>query len=112
MISRSNKDELYAVGTRFNDTFKSIVTNFKQINKVKLLTGHDSGIGRDNWVDLSDQAAFHDKGIPFLFFSVDDHADYHMPTDDFENIDPVFYTGAVEIIINIFNKIDALQFIN
>lgn len=112
MISRSDKDELYAVGTSFNETFKSIVTNFKQINKVKLLTGHDSGIGRDNWVDLSDQAAFHDKGIPFLFFSVDDHADYHTPNDDFENIDPVFYTGAVEIIMGIFNKIDALQFIN
>ena len=51
---------------------------------------------------------FTKKNIPFLYFGVADHKDYHQPTDDFENIQPKFYMEAVNNIISIFKKIDRL----
>jgi len=109
MISRSDKNELYAVGTRYNATLKNIILNFKQSEKVTLLTGHDGNDGKQNWTNSSDQGSFHKKKIPFLFFSVEDHDDYHRPTDDYENIHPEFFIEVVKIIISVFNKVDAIQ---
>jgi len=110
MISRSDTNELFAVGTRFNKTLKDVVLNFKQSKKVKLIAGHDGKDGLEDWTDSSDHGSFHDKGIPFIYFGVDDHVDYHMPTDDYQNIQPEFYKESVKIIIKVFNKIDKLNF--
>ena len=35
----------------------------------------------------SDHGAFHAAGIPFVYFGVEDHPDYHKPTDTFDKID-------------------------
>ena len=35
----------------------------------------------------SDQGVFHGIGIPFVYFGVEDHPDYHRPTDDVSRID-------------------------
>ena len=109
MISRSNSNELFAVGTVYNKTLKNVVTGHNYSNKIKFLTGHDEGNWQDNWTDASDHASFHNKGIPFLYFGVEDHKDYHEPTDDYENIQPEFYIEAVKVIMSVFEKIDALQ---
>lgn len=109
MISRSDKNELFAVGTRYNETLKRVITNSSYSNKIKLLTGHDEGNWKNDWTYASDHAAFHKKNIPFLYFGVEDHEDYHKPTDDFENIQPEFYKEAVKVIIQVFGKIDLLQ---
>tara|TARA_R110002049_G_scaffold59524_3_gene160959 strand:+ start:1994 stop:2914 length:921 start_codon:yes stop_codon:yes gene_type:complete len=110
MISRSDENELFAVGTAFNKTFEFIISNFKQSEKIKILAGHDGDDGLENWVFASDHAPFHRKGIPFIYFGVFDHKDYHEPTDDFENIHPEFYIEAVKGIISIFEKIDKSKF--
>ncbi|ALJ05754.1 peptidase M20 [Pseudalgibacter alginicilyticus] len=110
MISRSDKNELYAVGTRFNMTLRKIVLNTETPENLKLLTGHDGADIKENWVYASDHASFHKKDIPFLYFGVEDHKDYHQPSDDYENIHPEFYTGAVKTIILVFQKIDATSF--
>ena len=110
MISRSDKNELFAVGTRYNKSLKHVISNYKPSNKIKLSTGHNGEDGRDNWTYSSDHASFHEKEIPFLYFGVDDHKDYHQPTDDFENIHPEFYKEAVKTIISVFKKIDILPF--
>ncbi|WP_445734511.1 M28 family peptidase [Mariniflexile sp.] len=109
MISRSDKNELFAVGTVFNKSLKDIITSHKYSNTINLLTGHDEGNWKDNWTDASDHASFHKKGIPFLYFGVEDHKDYHEPTDDYENIQPGFYIEAVKVIMAVFEKIDVLQ---
>lgn len=109
MISRSDKNELFAVGTRFNTALKYVISNFKQSENLKLIAGHDGEDGLENWTFSSDQGSFHKKRIPFLYFGVDDHEDYHMPTDDFERIHPKFYIEAVNVIISVFEKIDVLQ---
>ncbi len=110
MISRSDKDELFVVGTRYNKTLKYLVSTFKSPYNIKLTLGHDGEDGKENWTYSSDHASFHKRGIPFLYFGVADHKDYHEPTDDFKNIHPEFYKEAVKTIISLFKKVDASRF--
>ncbi|MFG6686883.1 M28 family peptidase [Mariniflexile sp. HNIBRBA6329] len=110
MISRSDTNELFAVGTVHNETLKQVITNHTYSKKINFLAGHDEGNWKDNWTYASDHANFHKKGIPFLYFGVDDHEDYHKPTDDYENIQPEFYIEAVRVIMSVFEKIDQLNF--
>lgn len=107
MISRSDKNELFVSGSNIYSSFKNVVC-CNTSKKVKLVTGHDGYDKKDSWVYASDHANFHKKGIPFLYFGVENHEDYHEPTDDFKNIHPEFYVEAVNVIISVFNKIDAL----
>ena len=109
MISRSDKNELFAVGTVFNKTLEEVISNDKYSTTIKLLKGHDQGNWKENWTYASDHASFHKRGIPFLYFGVEDHKDYHQPTDDYENIQPIFYVEAVKVIMSIFEKIDNLK---
>jgi Zn-dependent M28 family amino/carboxypeptidase len=109
MISRSDKNELFAVGTVFNKNLENVVINYEYSKKIKFLKGHDQGNFKDNWTYASDHASFHKKGIPFLYFGVEDHEDYHQPTDDYENIQPDFYIETVKVIMAVFEKIDLLQ---
>jgi len=100
MISRSDKGELYAVGTFHYPQLKPAIEAAAKKSKIKLLTGHDDPkLGRDDWTTQSDHAAFHREKIPFIYFGVEDHKDYHRPTDDFANIQPEFYVRAVETMI-------------
>ncbi|WP_299394365.1 M28 family peptidase [uncultured Gelidibacter sp.] len=109
MISRNDKNELYAVGTAYNTTLKSVISNYKSSTDVILLMGHDGQDGKQNWTHASDHAPFHKMKIPFLYFGVEDHKDYHKPSDTFENIHPEFYKNAVKTIISIFGTVDAMQ---
>jgi Zn-dependent M28 family amino/carboxypeptidase len=100
MISRNDKNELYAVGTFHYPQLKPALEAAQKKSKIRLLLGHDDPkLGRDDWTGQSDQAAFHREKIPFIYFGVEDHKDYHKPTDDFANIQPEFYVRAVETII-------------
>ena len=107
MISRSAKNELYVVGTPHNERLKSIIENFENPTSSKLLIGHDGADNKQNWTNASDHAAFHKEGIPFLYFGNEDHAGYHQPSDDYENITPEFYKNSVHIVISVFAQVDA-----
>jgi Zn-dependent M28 family amino/carboxypeptidase len=107
MISRSAKDELYVVGARYNTALKTILETFKNTTSSKLLQGHDGTDGKEDWTMSSDHGPFHTAKIPFLYFGNEDHAAYHQPTDDFEDITPQFYKNSVEIILSIFEAIDS-----
>jgi hypothetical protein len=48
---------------------------------------------------LSDQAAFFEAGIPFLYFGVEDYEDYHKPTDDFELIPAEFFVRSADTLV-------------
>lgn len=110
MISRSDKNELFVVGTSHNKSLKQIVSNFKKADEINLLMGHDGYDDMENWTYSSDHANFYKKGIPFLYFGVEDHKDYHEPTDDYENIHPDFYIKAVKSIVLIVDEIDNYGF--
>jgi hypothetical protein len=100
MISRNEKGELYASGTHYYPELKTILEQASAGQSPKLLFGHDRpGIGRDNWTQASDQGPFFDEKIMHIYFGVEDHADYHRPSDEFKNIDPNFYVNAVNLIL-------------
>ena len=106
MLSHNDKGELYVCGTfKYPQLKQYLVADYKS---AKLLTGHDDPkLGNDDWTDQSDQGSFYKKNIPFLYFGVEDHKDYHKPTDDFENINTGFFIDAVEAIRQTVINIDA-----
>ena len=109
MISRNDKRELFICGTSYNAFLRTmlepIVTETKDI---KVIFGHDYPAyqGADDWTRSSDHGKFHQKSIPFLYFGVEDHEDYHQPTDDYENIMPRFYHQVTAFILECLLIID------
>ncbi|MFD2551259.1 M28 family peptidase [Bizionia sediminis] len=110
MISRNDKQELYVTGIQTHPNLKKAYAKRDKITGIHVIAGHDGTDGKQDWTLSSDHAHFHLNGIPFLYFGVEDHEDYHKPTDDFENIHPEFYKKAVHSIISIFKQIDASTF--
>lgn len=107
MVSRSDKNELYASGTYHNPQFKPILELAAVASNPKLVLGHDiPGTGSDDWTRSSDHAPFYDNKIPHLYFGVEDHDDYHRPSDEFENIQPEFFIGAVNLILRCVLALD------
>ena len=108
MISRNDKGELYASGSRAYPQLKPALEKAQKMGGVKLILGHDDpATGHDDWTNQSDQAAFHAAKIPFVYFGVEDHKDYHKSTDDFANIQPAFYVKAVETILEAIKSLDS-----
>jgi len=108
MISRSvnDSDELWACGTHHNPDLAPLLTNLD--SPLNLMLGHDvPGSGSNDWTNASDHAAFHQKDIPFIYFGVEDHEDYHKPTDTFEKIDEAFYVNAMTTIIGFIEAFDS-----
>lgn len=105
MISHNDKGELYAVGTfKYPQLKKYLITTNPNI---KLMLGHDDPkLGHDDWTNQSDQGAFNAKNIPFIYFGVEDHPDYHKATDEFKNINKEFYVNAVSVIQEVILNID------
>lgn len=100
MVSRNEKNELYMAGTSHYPFLKTYLKPIAQTSAVKLRLGHDRGENTaDNWTESSDHAPFHARGIPFAYFGVEDHGDYHRPTDVFANIDPKFFVNATATIL-------------
>jgi hypothetical protein len=100
MISRNEAGELYAAGPGRYPQFMPLIKAVAECAPVTLLTGHDTeaaGPGND-WTMQSDHAAFNAKGIPFIYFGVEDHDDYHRPSDHVEGVMPGFYLGAVRTV--------------
>jgi hypothetical protein len=108
MISRSEMGELYAVGTHHYPFLRPLVEEVAGTDRLTLLMGHDRPDlpPGDDWTGASDHAAFHARGIPFIYFGVEDHPGYHNPTDTFENITPEFYVSAVETVLDFVLAVD------
>ncbi|MCA1614244.1 MAG: M20/M25/M40 family metallo-hydrolase, partial [Acidobacteria bacterium] len=101
MISRGDKGELYAAGARHYPFLKPYLERVAATSRVRLLQGHDDpALGpQHDWTFQSDHGAFHRAGVPFVYFGVEDHADYHKPTDDFARVPRDFFTRAAETVL-------------
>lgn len=106
MVSRNEKGELYASGAAPYPVMKPLLDSIAAIAPVKLLLGHDTGTGQDNWIQQSDQGPFHTNRIPFVYFGVEDHPDYHKPGDKVEHIEPGFYYRCVQTIAEFVRRLD------
>ena len=106
MVSRNVKGELYASGASPFPVMKPLLDSIAAIAPVKLLLGHDTGVGESNWIQQSDQGPFDTKKIPFVYFGVEDHPDYHKPGDKVEHIEPGFYYRCVQTIAEFVRRLD------
>jgi hypothetical protein len=106
MVARGDKNELYIAGTHHTPTLKPVLEPVAGRSKIKVLFGHDSGGGQNDWTTQSDHAAFHEAGIPFIYFGVEDHPDYHKPTDTADKIDPAFFYQSALTILDAVATID------
>lgn len=105
MISHNDKGELYASGTFKYPQLKNYIIS--TIPDLKILFGHDNPkLGIDDWTNMSDQAAFNAKNIPFIYFGVEDHPDYHKASDKFEMINQQFFINAANGILEITDNFD------
>ena len=108
MVGRNDNDELYAAGTHHYPFLKPVVEKVAERAPIRLLMGHDRpDLPRgEDWTQASDHGPFHNAGIPFLYFGVEDHPDYHRPSDEFDGIQPEFYTRAVETVLAVTLELD------
>ena len=109
MTGRADVDGyLWVTGTYQHPYFRTLLDPIEPNESIRLNFGKDTpaDTGADNWVFSSDHGAFHRAGIPFLYFGVNFHEDYHRPTDDFERINPRAFTSATELAIESFYRLD------
>lgn len=100
MVARSDS-LLFAAGPFHYPQLRPILENVGARPPVVLAFGHDEpGVeGVQNWTGSSDHRPFHAKGIPFVYFGVEDHPDYHRASDEIEKIDPDFFMNSVRTIL-------------
>lgn len=110
MVSRSEAREIYVAGTWHRPFLRPPVELVARRNGVRVLFGHDRpllpGGFADDWTGQSDHAPFHEVGIPFLYFGVEDHADYHQPGDTADKIDPTFFAAVAGLVIDTLAHFD------
>jgi hypothetical protein len=112
MLGHNDSSELYASGLYHYPNLKQPLENLKS-TKIKLLYGHDNPNDKDekDWTFASDHREFHKRNIPFIYFGVADHKDYHKPTDTYEKINKEFYVEAVRLITEAIRGYDSFLFI-
>jgi Zn-dependent M28 family amino/carboxypeptidase len=107
MVSRNEQGELYASGASANPALRPLLDSVAKVAPVKLLLGHDTGIGESNWIQQSDQGAFAAAKVPFVYFGVEDHPDYHKPGDKVAHIQPGFFYRSAETIAEFVRRLDS-----
>ncbi|UAM96709.1 M28 family peptidase [Polaribacter litorisediminis] len=108
MIAHSEYDpELFACGLHHYPELRNPLEDVKS-DKVLLLFGHDDSKNKEqaDWTFSSDHRVFHREKIPFIYFGVPDHKDYHRATDTFETINKDFYIESVKVIIRAIENLD------
>jgi Zn-dependent M28 family amino/carboxypeptidase len=109
MVARQDGKALWVSGTSHSPGLKPIADAAAKTSSVPIRFGHDTKDLKpgDDWTGSSDHAAFHNKGIPFLYLGVEDHVDYHKSGDDADRVDPAFYRGTVEFAYALVRSADA-----
>ena len=109
MVGHSEIGVLWAAGAGRRPALRPLLEAIAAGAPAILRLGHDQpGVpGEQDWTFDSDHAPFHAAGIPFVYFGVENHKDYHQPTDDSETITPAFFGRAVETIHRALRALDA-----
>lgn len=108
MLSKSVRGELYAAGGAASPWVKAQLEALAPGAPVSLKLGHDTGPDDsfDNWTYQSDHGAFARAGVTWVYFGVEDHPEYHKPTDDFATIPQAFFRKAVDTVVLAARRFD------
>jgi len=90
------------IGTQNYQNFKNnadaaikIKSRFRQAGSAGLFASN-----KINYVAASDQSSFHRAKIPFIYYGVGVHPNYHTKNDDFAHANIAFYINACHFIYN------------
>lgn len=109
MVSLNDRGELYAAGAARWPQLRPTLERVAAQAPVTLRLGHDQPqpTEHDDWTQQSDQGPFHDAGIPFVYFGVEDHPWYHRPGDEVSRTTVGFYVRAVRTVAQAIVALDA-----
>ncbi len=85
MVSRGMTEELRVCGAQNSPKLKPLLEELAPKDELKLFYDFEKD---PHWRWGSDHAPFGDAKIPYLYFGVLDHEDYHKPTDISDKCDP------------------------
>jgi Peptidase family M28 len=109
MIGRGDTNTLVVAGTYYHQELKQVVADAAQGRQITVVFGHDrpfvAAANVENWTHSSDHGPFHDAGLPFLYFGVEDHADYHQPTDTADKIPIRFYVESTNLVLEAVRRL-------
>ncbi|MGB2712819.1 MAG: M20/M25/M40 family metallo-hydrolase [Vicinamibacterales bacterium] len=109
MIGRGGANTVWVAGTHQYPALKAPVLEASRGRQIKVEFGHDrpkaESNGQEDWTNSSDHGPFHAAGIPFLYFGVEDHPDYHKPTDTADKIPQPFFAEAVALAIDVVERL-------
>ena len=110
MVSRNDKREIFISGTYHYPDLKAPLDQVASRAPIRVLFGHDKPVaiagGVEDWTNQSDHGPFHAEKIPFVYFGVEDHADYHKPTDTADKINRGFFVDVAETILDSILALD------
>jgi len=107
MVSRSSNNQIYACGVYHYPFLGPYLSAVDHKGPVQLLLGHDEPeSGKHDWTYSSDHGPFHRRGVPFLYFGVEDHADYHRSSDTVDKIDQEFFFDVARLILESTIRLD------
>jgi hypothetical protein len=110
MIGRNDSNTIWVAGTHHTPRLRPIVEEAARGAGIDVKLGHDRPMYRtgmvEDWTQSSDHGPFHDHGIPFLYLGVEDHDDYHQPTDTPDRIPPAFHAAAADLVLALVREAD------
>ena len=113
MVSRNDRRELFVAGPYHWPQLKTPLEQVAMRAPITLLFGHDKPMaiagGVEDWTTQSDHGSFHAEKIPWVYFGVEDHADYHRPGDTADKIDRGFFVDVAETILDAMLQLDQLD---
>lgn len=93
MVSRGPDGDLWLSGISESSAMKAAVEAAAPLAELTLHFEHDR-----EWRQSSDHGPFADAGIPFLYFGVPDHEDYHKPTDTADKVNATLLQRAARVV--------------
>ncbi|MCW2665033.1 MAG: Peptidase, partial [Mycobacterium sp.] len=110
MVSHNDDNEIFAAGTSYTPALKPLLEQAAARHTVKVRLGHDRSQlvagSVEDWTGSSDHGPFHEAGVPFLYFGVEDPPDYHAPSDSFEHINHAFFTRVANLLVDVAATLD------
>ncbi|WP_421787245.1 M20/M25/M40 family metallo-hydrolase [Hyphobacterium sp.] len=102
MLAINEDNELPAAGAFHFPFLREHIDAIDVASPTRVIQGYDSPEWGPNgdWTYSSDHAAFHEAGIPWIYYGVDFHEHYHQPTDEYDVVHHDFFVSNTQTVLN------------